>query len=111
MSTEGIQTISGYKNHGCKKEVDFSKIDSAIVKLQESMQSFAIEIGGWKFFKGVFLSVLGCVLIATVGAIYQFAKLQKDMEEVYTNQKTIIEIKKDIDEINLSLSKIEEKLK
>jgi hypothetical protein len=92
--------------HRCVKQNDFSRIETAIAKMQDNIQSIIGEMGSWKFFKTIFISLLAIMLAAAVTAVYQFAQLQSEVANIQ-GQAASSNIEDKLDSIQSSLKAIE----
>lgn len=91
--------------HRCTKETDFNRINDILINLQKNVQHYASELGSWKFFKTIFISVLGVMLGAALAAVYHFVELKSEVARIRTQNSSIV-IENKLNEIQSTLKTI-----
>jgi len=92
--------------HRCIRQIDFNRIEMTIMKLQENIQSIIGELGSWKFFKTIFVSLLALLLASAITAVYQFTQLQSKVAKIQ-DQVASGNIDEKLNNIQSSLKTIE----
>jgi len=87
--------VNEAKVHKCKKEDQ--------LKALEQMPGMQRDLGSWKFFRNLFIGVIGTILIVVISAIVAFANVQADTErtkeDLKEQKRNYVSFKHDLNQI------------
>lgn len=87
--------VNDAKVHKCTKEDQ--------LKALEQIPSMQSDLGSWKFFRNLFIGVIGTILIVIISAIVAFANVQADTErtkeDLKEQKRNYVSFKHDLNQI------------